>query len=88
MTLATTKQRIDMAGKLRRLAKEMTEGDPKTAGMLALAAKMIERQSSGQHEKIGHLMRPRNGEVHFVQDVFSIPLAVHGTLDVYMLRHD
>src|SRR5687768_13898162 len=36
--------RIKMAGRLRQLAKEMTEGDPKTAAMLVQAARMIERQ--------------------------------------------
>lgn len=36
--------------------------------------------------KIGHLMRPRSGDVHFVQEAFSIPLAVHGVMDIYMVK--
>jgi hypothetical protein len=32
----------DLPARLRQLSKEMTEGDPKTAGMLILAAKAIE----------------------------------------------
>lgn len=37
-------------------------------------------------EKIGVLHRSRSGEVSFLQDVFSIPLPVHGTLEVYMRK--
>ena len=52
------------------------------------AAHQWNRRSEAEQgfEKIGALHRPRNGGVHFLQDVFSIPLAVHGTLDVYMKK--
>jgi hypothetical protein len=40
----TAEDRIKMAGHLRQLATEMTHGDPRTASMLLVAAKMIERQ--------------------------------------------
>lgn len=46
----TGPERIKLASKLRQLSKEMTEGDPKTAAMLILAAKAIERQPAGPHE--------------------------------------
>jgi len=39
-----------------------------------------------EYEKIGALHRPRSGPVNFLQDAFSIPLAVHGTLDIYIKK--
>lgn len=38
----------DLPKRLRQLAKEMTEGDPKTASMLILAAKELEGPDAGK----------------------------------------
>lgn len=45
--------------RLRALAGEMCEGDPKAAGMLTLAAKVIEDRRCAASERIEHLERVR-----------------------------
>lgn len=52
-------------------------------------ASMRRRQAPRTEEQrkyveIGMLHRRRTGEVDFHQEVFSIPLALHGTLKVFM----
>jgi hypothetical protein len=45
-------------------------------------------ETAPQFQHIGALHRGRTGEAYFVQSVFSIPLPIHGSLEVYMAAAD
>jgi len=68
----------------RRRGNNITQGD---VLIVKAAIKALKRRKDN-YEAIGRLHRPSgrlggDGTVQFLQDVFSIPLPVHGTLRVY-----